>query len=1196
MESLNTKEPIWHILLVDDDEDDYLLTRAMLSGAQRGKYEIEWVSTYNDGRKALLECRYDAALVDYDMGAHSGIELIREVVSAGCTTPIILFTGRGTYDVDVEAMQAGAMDYLTKGETNPALLERTIRYAIERRRNETALESANEALSAANAQLAAGRQELAEILGSIRDGFFSLDRDWRFVYVNSIAASHGGTSPNDLIGKQIWESHPHLVGSILWDRFQNVMSTRQPAHFEVSGMLAETDVHEIRVYPSTGGISVYWIDVSEQKAIASTLERERELLQKLFDNIPVLINIYTPGSPVPQVNAYFTRMTGWTGEDLAAGNLMELCYPDQRYRQEVQDFINSHAEGWIDCNVSTSSGEVLQTSWTNMRLSDGTHIGIGIDISERKRAEQAMLDKQRLLAERNQQIESLFENAPAGLAIFEAQPPYRLITCNNLYQQVQVEPFRTSGLVGLGVREFIDRAEEDGLLAIFEEVSQTGIARVMTKTPVEGGPEGRTWWNWSLAPVREGGQITRLAMLVVDVTEEVRARSVLEQERAFLNAVLEQMPSAVMIIEAPDGRLVLANQQVENILRFSLRREEIFSSYQNMQGVFSDGRPVHVDEWPVMRSLRSGEVVRDETITLKRGDGSPGTFAISSAPIHDMAGRIVAAAAIFHDITERKRAEQDTTFLIDLGELLNQESDPNTVLAVVGKRLVTHLDAARCVFYRVDAADRTVSILHDSLGNPSATLAMLDMKSIPESLLEDHQSGRVVVLKDTMRDARTSKIYSQIEQQPGTRAYVAVPLVRDGKRIASMLIGDSRPRKWNDRQIALIQTVAERTWAAFETQRLMAALRENQERFRILAEDAQRNLEKLETIIANLHEGVLISNLDGEFTRINPAALELYGFETQEEMMRGLDHIFALVEAWTPDGQPIPDAERPIARAARGETVLQFEMHARRIDTGKQWIGLYSSIPVTNQQGETLFIISTIIDITQIRTSEAQRSEMRAMLQTQHLLVAQREEERLQIARDIHDGPIQDLILLTYNIQEMLQRTTSDATHQDLNDLRQRIQKLVEDLRGVCNELRPPMLTRFGLAKAIQSHAEELQEREPGRTIILDLDEETNTLPSDVRLALYRIYQESMNNILRHADATRARVRLRIEPEAITLEVHDNGTGFNLPHDWLTLAREGHLGLVGIKERAEAIGGQLVLTSKPGLGTRVCVRLPRTKA
>jgi two-component system NarL family sensor kinase len=137
---------------------------------------------------------------------------------------------------------------------------------------------------------------------------------------------------------------------------------------------------------------------------------------------------------------------------------------------------------------------------------------------------------------------------------------------------------------------------------------------------------------------------------------------------------------------------------------------------------------------------------------------------------------------------------------------------------------------------------------------------------------------------------------------------------------------------------------------------------------------------------------------------------------------------------------------------------------------------------------------------------------------------------------------------------------------------------------------------QFGLERAIRSHVEAFQEKHEQLKIHTKMAEDGRLLPEKYRLALYRIYQECLNNVVRHARASEVNISLDVEAHSITLEVADNGCGFQVPTDWVVLARHGHLGLVGMQERAEAIGGQMQVFSEPGsTRVRVSVPLPQEK-
>jgi diguanylate cyclase (GGDEF)-like protein len=158
------------VLLVDDDRDEYLLAQDLVSerffssgGKTPQKIRLDWVETYAEALAAFDKNEHDVYLIDYQLGDRNGLQLLREGLKRGCTAPMILMTGQGNYELDLEAMKAGATDYLVKGEVTAPLLERTIRYALERKRAEEAIrEKAEE-----NARLYAAEAQRARELDAL---------------------------------------------------------------------------------------------------------------------------------------------------------------------------------------------------------------------------------------------------------------------------------------------------------------------------------------------------------------------------------------------------------------------------------------------------------------------------------------------------------------------------------------------------------------------------------------------------------------------------------------------------------------------------------------------------------------------------------------------------------------------------------------------------------------------------------------------------------------------------------------------------------------------------------------------------------------------------------------------------------------------------------------------------------------------
>ncbi|WAS91278.1 ATP-binding response regulator [Nannocystis punicea] len=159
------------VLLIEDDRDDYLLTSELLEEIGEGTYVLQWADCYEDGVEALFTGAPDLCLLDYRLGEKTGLELLREVVARGCTTPIVLLTGQSERSLDVEAMKAGAVDYLVKGEFGPRQLERSIRYAVERNRSLKALRELNAELQHARNQATAASHAKSMFLASVSHEF-----------------------------------------------------------------------------------------------------------------------------------------------------------------------------------------------------------------------------------------------------------------------------------------------------------------------------------------------------------------------------------------------------------------------------------------------------------------------------------------------------------------------------------------------------------------------------------------------------------------------------------------------------------------------------------------------------------------------------------------------------------------------------------------------------------------------------------------------------------------------------------------------------------------------------------------------------------------------------------------------------------------------------------------------------------------
>jgi signal transduction histidine kinase len=203
------------------------------------------------------------------------------------------------------------------------------------------------------------------------------------------------------------------------------------------------------------------------------------------------------------------------------------------------------------------------------------------------------------------------------------------------------------------------------------------------------------------------------------------------------------------------------------------------------------------------------------------------------------------------------------------------------------------------------------------------------------------------------------------------------------------------------------------------------------------------------------------------------------------------------------------------------------------------------------------------------------------------------EEERQRLARELHDDTIQSLIALNQQIQ-LAQMTAQDGDNRKrLMLMQQMAEQIVAALRRLTRDLRPIYLEDLGLVPALDMMA-----RDMGKALDLPIlfqsEGTSQRLPPNTELALYRIAQEGLSNVARHAQATQALISLTFDAEGVCLNIRDNGRGFNVPDSPAEMAPAGHYGLLGIQERAEAIGARLRIHSEAGAGTQLAVCLPLT--
>jgi len=251
-----------------------------------------------------------------------------------------------------------------------------------------------------------------------------------------------------------------------------------------------------------------------------------------------------------------------------------------------------------------------------------------------------------------------------------------------------------------------------------------------------------------------------------------------------------------------------------------------------------------------------------------------------------------------------------------------------------------------------------------------------------------------------------------------------------------------------------------------------------------------------------------------------------------------------------------------------------------------KWLHFTAS-PIRDKSGEIIGVIETLEDIT-----ERKRAEDNLRYYLKEITRAQ-EEERKRIARELHDDTAQILGSLSRQLDNFVRKKHGFAPKEVLflKDLQAQLNRGVQGVHRFIQDLRPSLLDDLGLIPAVRSLVKGLQESD-GIAADLKIVGKERRFSPEVELLLFRIVQEALNNIRRHAKASDARVAIEFAEDKVKVTISDDGRGFSLSGRLDDLPRSGKLGLAGMQERARLLGGTLEVKSTPGKGTTLIVEMP----
>ena len=819
-----------------------------------------------------------------------------------------------------------------------------------------------------------------------------------------------------------------------------------------------------------------------------------------------------------------------------------------------------------------------------------------------------------------QLLEELFDRLPMGLALLNRDLTMRRWNPAWLEAVSHYTPTRPQDIrPGMPFLEIMPGVEGIALPIIERvlagETVQTKGLRAESGRP--GEPRTISYWDLTLSPLIEGGQITGMVMAGADATERVLAT--------------QELQRAVETLREREERLALVMRGTnDGLWDWNVQTGEVYYSprWKAMLGYGEDELVNHIDTW---RSLihpddleRAMASVEDHFAgytplyellhRLRHKDGSYRWVLARGVAVRDSEGRAIRMGGSHTDVTESRQAQEALHYQVALQDLITTIStqfinlQPDEVddgiqraLGTIGE--FTGVDRSHVFLFSGDRA--RIDCTHEwcAPGVEPQILHLQNLVAADFAIVREHILRQEAWHVPQVTDLPPGADRSILEEQK-IQSVIMVPMVYHSQVIGYLGFDAVRhPTTWPGQTVALLKIVGEIFSNALEHKRARQALQraydeletrvaertaelrqanerlQQEVRRRKHIEEALRKSEaQYRDLVENANSVILQMDIQGRITFFNKYAQAFFGY-TEREIL-GQSVIGTIVPRQDHNGVDL---------GAKLDDVLEHpedypssENENMRRNGERVWVA-WTNRAIYDEQGEISEVLCIGID----RTQQKRAEEALAQQLKQNAIAA----ERNRLARDLHDAVTQTLFSasLMAEVLPRLWEKDPEEGRRRLRELRELTRGALAEMRTLLLELRPATLVEAEMRTLLTQLAESItgRARIPVKVQIAGTD---CGLPPEVKVALYRIVQEALNNVAKHSSATQAEVSLHCEaatanePWHVVLHIRDNGQGFDPDQTGLS-----QLGLRIMHERAESIGAQVAVTSAPGEGTEIVV-------
>jgi PAS domain S-box-containing protein len=615
------------VLLIEDDQDDYLLVRDYLGGTDDTTPRLEWAATYEAGRAALARREHDIALIDYQLGAHSGLDLLRAADGTSDLPPTILLTATSDAAIDAAAQTAGAFDSLIKGQLNALTLERSIRYTLDQSRQRVALAKSQQFLQATLDTLSAHIAVLDE-----RGVIIAVNAAWRrFGAENASSDARYGVGLDYLAVCDAGAEDPDAAAVAAGIR----------------ALLAGHEEPFEREYPCHGPTERRWfavratrfaadgparVIVAHENVSACKVAEERTRTQtQLLDQVEAAVIATDPAGIVTYWNAHATTLYGWTPAEALGQPIHDLTVgpADPAVTAAIWTQLRA-GQSWAgEFMARNQSGTTFPAHGTDAPFQDADGhlagiVGVSVDISERKRADDALRASER-------DFRGLLEQAADAIFIFA--PDGHFLTVNA--RACALTGYERAELLACAVADIMPPEEADAISARVAELA----AGPRTRERLVRRKDGTLIPSEVSAALLDDG---RVQIIIRDNTARKAAEQALIVSEGRYRLLMEQASDGIVVMDTA-GQFLEASAQMCAMLGYTHEELLRLSSSAVIAPADLAGRPL------VVPAPGAERVVFERLVRRKDGTTLPVEASVKRLPD----GRV---QSIVRDITERQAA------------------------------------------------------------------------------------------------------------------------------------------------------------------------------------------------------------------------------------------------------------------------------------------------------------------------------------------------------------------------------------------------------------------------------------------------------------------------------------------------------------------------------------------------------------